>query len=251
MNFLLAYQRRQIPSPLSPQRFDEAAWTREFERLGTDEVDAELHRAGLMVHKKCQQLWSMRYLPDSGLNDVTKIRAVLAVSNHAAHIVIHQMRTTFAGKDEVARTVVPLNRLNLKLETRAGHFSPDELLQAAEVGARISIGEILRTKGNGRDSFAGNATFKKVDWSSLLVEFNLGVQFDGLREQWDDFVWNGYRIEEESEATLIAPRDDDWIVRNRVSSRRFDSLLMQFFHNSIENFKICQTESYWRPLPAQ
>ncbi|MEM5346075.1 hypothetical protein [Paraburkholderia azotifigens] len=235
MNFLLAYQRRQLPSPLNVQDFDETNWTKEFERLGSDDVDADLHRAGLMVHKRCQQLWSMRYLPESGLNDLTKIRALLAVSNHSAHAVINQMRIAFEDGHEAGQTTVPLNRLNLKLETRGGHFSPDEILQAAEVGARTSIGEILRARGN--RSLSGNATFKKVDWGNLLVEFNLGAQFDGLREQWDDFVWNGYRIEEEPEATLIAPRDDDWIIRNRVSSRRFDSLLMQFFHNSIENFK--------------
>lgn len=237
MNFLLAYQRRNLPSPLNPRGSDEADWTREFERLGTDDVDADLHRAGLMVRKKCLLLWSMRYLPESGLNEVTKIRAVLALSNHAAHIIVHQMKTHFADQQEAGRPLVPLNRLNLKLEARGGDFSPDELLQAAEVGARISIGETLRSVGNTNDSLTGNATFKNVDWSRLLVEFNLGTQFDDLREQWDDFAWNGYRINDAPDRTTIAPRDDDWIVRYRVSSRRLDNLLMQFIHNSIEGLK--------------
>lgn len=237
MNFLLAYQRRQLPSPLNIQDFDETSWTREFERLGSDDVDADLHRAGLMVHKKCSLLWSMRYLPDSHLNAVSKVRAVLALSNHATHTIVHRMKSHFSDEQEAGRPLVPLNRLNLKLETRGGDFSPDELLQAAEVGARISIGETLRVAGKANESLTGNATFKKVDWNRLLVEFNLGTQFDDLRGQWDDFAWNGYRIKDEPDATTIVPRDDDWIVRYRISSRRLDNLLIQFIYNSIEGLK--------------
>jgi len=216
MNFLLAYQQRQLSSPLNQRGFDETNWSREYERLGTDDVDADLHRAGLMARKKCLLLWSMRYLPESGLNEVTKVRALLlAVSNHAAKAIVHRTRTALADRQDPGRVVVPLNQLNLKLEAPGGDFSPDELLQAVEVGARISIGDTLRAKGNANGSLTGNATFTKVNWSRLLVEFNLGTQFDNLREQWDD----------------------DWIVRYRVSSRRRDNLLLQFFHNSIEGLK--------------
>ncbi|PVX82457.1 hypothetical protein [Paraburkholderia unamae] len=249
MDFLLAYRHRDLPSPLNLQRFSEETWTRDFERLGTDDADADLYRAGLMVHEKCLRLWSMRYLPESGLNDVTKIRAALAVGNHAARAIIHRMKTLLAGAQGNGKPAVPLNQLNIKIEAPGGAFSPDELIQATEVGVRLSIGETLRSVGSGPDGLTGNASFKKVDWDRLLVEFNLGAQFDDLSEQWDDFAWNGYRIEEKRDATLIVPRDDDWIVRNRVSGRRLDNLLLQYHHNSIENLKLWPDHALFAAAP--
>jgi|AraplaMF_Cvi_mMS_1032046.scaffolds.fasta_scaffold00166_59 hypothetical protein len=113
MNFLLEYQRRLLPSPLNIQDFDESDWTREFERLGSDDVDADLHRAGLMVRRKCSPLWSMRYLLDARLNTVTKVRVTLALSNHAAHSIVRLMKSHFADEHEAGQPLVPLIDLGL------------------------------------------------------------------------------------------------------------------------------------------
>ncbi|MFM0356471.1 hypothetical protein PQR12_23500 [Paraburkholderia nemoris] len=184
------------------------------------------------------------------MNAVTKVRAVLGFGNQAAHAVFAQVNEALQQEFENARHLVALNPFSWRIQSASGEWaSPDELLQAIESGVRLSVGDTLRTGDDAGDLLRGNATYGKVDWPTMVSDFHLGVQFDSVRELWDDVVWNGFQVQSNDDGTTFCPKDDHWVVRYRVSLCRTQYLFMQHLSQALQFVRRLPNEHVYRSVP--
>lgn len=225
MKFVKAVQSGNVAGPLR-RAFSEKKWAAAHAQMSEDEADNSLFQAGLLINKKMGAIRAnLPLTAATDLNAVTKIRTILGLANQNAYVLKRRLAALLEGGHGSADPVVALNTLNAKIRAGNGaEYSPDELLDAAVCAVAMSVGGTLAVA----PAPSGNPKYLRMNWDDAQLEYHCGVHYMQIEEIWDECLWNDLRIEREGRGYRLAEKDEDWLIRYRVSLRRMDNLLLQF-----------------------
>jgi len=178
----------KIITPLR-RTFTERKWTAEYKKLGEDESDAAIFEAGILIYKKLEHVrQSLKLATRTDVNDTTKIRAYVAITNRE-YVVLHNKfmdQTSNAASVDESLIMSDLINAKIQLPTKVAYL-PDEILQSTVDGIEIAIRAIQRN-----NNLSGQAQFAKIKPIELLTDINLGVIYSQAESLWHDCLWNGF-----------------------------------------------------------
>lgn len=227
--FCKAVQRGDVASP-GLRRFTPEAWDADYARLGEDEGDRSLHKVGHLVFAKANTIRSSLKISNSNKwNATTKLRAFVAITNHALWVLAHKTKEALAKTAADKERVLTTDLASIKIGLAIGaEFSPDEIIQSMVDGAQLGIQEVLRSN----PPLSGNPRLGEMDWQEAFMELNLGNLYEHLQDVWDDCLWNDYRLYETPACNLLIPVDPDWLRIRAASRARKDNLDVEFLVNA-------------------
>lgn len=248
MKFLKAVQNCDVAGPLR-RTFTEKKWAAAHTQMCEDEADNSLYEAGLLINKKMGAIRANLPLTTAtDINPVTKIRAILGLANQNAYVLKKRLDAPLEVGRKSDKPVVAINGLNTKLQVISGvEYGPDELLDAAVSAVEMSAGGIV----TGAPSLSGNTKYLKVKWDDAQLEFHCGVHYIQIEEIWDECLWNDLRIVPNGSGFRLAEKDEDWLIRYRVSLRRMDNLLMQFHAQSMSHLYRMPAQHIFGSVPRR
>jgi len=219
-------KKEEVIGPLRRQ-FTLAKWHKAFKSLADDDTDIGLHHIGIQIHEKANSIRSaLSVTTRTDVSATTKLRALVAISNHNLLAVLRKTRAAFdlVAQSDGRTLISDLTSIRIPLLI-GDSFSPNEVIQSTVDAVQTPIKVIL---GN-EQSLAGSPKFGTADWESYSLDFNLGQAYFSIAELWDDCLWNGFRPDIKHHVTTFSPSDHFWLRLRAASQARQDNLNLQFF----------------------
>lgn len=224
--FQNSVQNDSIDGPFR-RKFNQNQWDKAAGQLAQDEVDANLHKVGHMMHEKSATIRShLKFTFDTSVNATTRLRAFIAIVNHTLIVLQQKTKDAFEEIRASKEQVFVSDLTSVKIPVAAGgEFTPDEILQSVVEALQMSVKVILATN----PVLTGTPKFNRIDWDQVRSDFNLSTFYQQAEELWDESVWNDYTIEGSERGIIFRARNFFWIRSRAASQARHDNLALEFF----------------------
>lgn len=220
-----------IPGPLQ-KKFTPQRWERAFKECGDpDDEDLNIYEAALAIHEKLSAIRaSLKVSSSEGLTPTTKLRCFVAAANHNTLLASKKTEEAIekAAEARVKRllkgfSIEELTAVKLTLPSGT-QASPDAVVESLVDGIEMPVGFVLSSSPD----LAGNPNLKQVHWVDIVIELNLGVFYRYAEDVWDDCLWNGYRLLDQSKKRLFYPTQLAYQKAHVMGIARRRSLAMAF-----------------------
>ena len=225
--------------------FSVELWEKAYKAYSSlDEDDQHLFEAGLWVFNKLNAIRnrlgeiSFKNIPPSEV-----IRYICGYLNRVAHI-ISQKEVPLVNEDTyIAESLIQMKTPENVVQP---DVTPDESTTAAVDGARYPLSFIPSLLENSKAAKQSDLEVLELIKRTMM----LGSYYDSIETIWMDCLWLGKYIQDKGEYKLVIDSDMEAAINRAVSDYRRQSLMLQFFTLSMNDWKHSLSEEMKRDIYA-
>ncbi|MGJ7531184.1 hypothetical protein [Variovorax sp. GB1P17] len=234
--FAKRVRANKIQGPLR-KGFNPQAWASALEDCGNQPEDQRLHAAGLEINKKLSTIRAnLKISTNNDLNATTKVRALVACSNHDYRILsdrtpeVLEAATAKQVENGDGEPVLMHKLMATKVRLPGGaSYSPDAVAEGLVDGLQVPLRVILEED----PKLSGNLQVS-LDWREAMFELNLGLLYLLAEDLWNDCVWNGYELQVEEGLRKFRPTKPRWQARYAMGRARGRNLAVEFMKQALD-----------------